>query len=101
MLVHSLPINRRNGLALDVFNTFAATQFGLVYDISNIGCWTQNDNSHGRIFVTFKRGFLTNKSGKTAVCLFSSPFLPLCFLSPLSHHPLPVVPSTGDLMFWQ
>ena len=44
--------------AYDILDTSA----GHVHDITDIHCQTQNGSSYGRVFATFKRGFLTSQT---------------------------------------
>ena len=41
---------------------FSAPPTGRVNDVINTDCWAQNDSTHGRVFVTFKRRFLTSST---------------------------------------
>ena len=60
MLVRSFQMKSRKGLVRDVFDTFA-TRSGLVYDVTDTDCWTQNGSTHDRVAATAKRRFLTNR----------------------------------------
>ena len=45
------------GLVHDVINT-SATHADLVHDVTDADCQAQNGHYHGRVYATFKRGFL-------------------------------------------
>ena len=61
------------------FDTFA-THSDLVHDVTDMDCWEQNGSTHGRVFATFKRQFLSNKqdqkSNEKLLCI-------LFFLNPI------------------
>ena len=72
MFVRSLTMKGRERLARDVFNTMAThggfvrdvtdtTHDGLVHAVTDTYRCAQNGSSHGRVFSTFKRRFLSNK----------------------------------------
>ena len=61
MSVRSLQMKSRKRLARDVLHSFASHS-GLVHDVTNTYCWAQNGSTHGRVFATYKRGFLTNRT---------------------------------------
>ena len=72
LLVHSLPMkSRKKGkkkrkkkkrLSRDVYILLPLSQSSLVHDVTKTDCWAQNGSSHGHIFATFKRRFLTNRN---------------------------------------
>ena len=74
MLLRSLAMKSRKGLARDIFGTFAKhVDMGLVYDVTNTDFWAQNCSTLGRVFAIFKRQFLTQDEKSTqkllSVCM--------------------------------
>ena len=95
MSVRSLQMKSRKRLARDVLHSFASHS-SPVHDVTNIDCWAQNGSTHGRVFETYKRGFLTNrtrnvvKNGCVSFLFKSIPIdkdvMLLLFSSPLNEH---------------
>ena len=57
MLVHSLPMKSRERLVHDVMPYNSAIHAGLVHDVTDTDCMTQNGSAHGPVFATFKLFF--------------------------------------------
>ena len=72
MLVCSIALKSKKGLARDVFDTFA-THTDLAHDVTDTDCWARNDSTHGRCFVDFKHQFFQiislDSTNKTRNCV--------------------------------
>ena len=74
ILVCSLPMRSGKRLAYDVFDT-SINHADLVHDVTDTDCRSQNGTTHGCVFVTFKRQFLTNQTINQLKIFFGVYFL--------------------------
>ena len=51
MLVRSLPMKNRKGVARGLFHII----FFVTHDVTGTHCGAQNDSTHGRVFCDFQR----------------------------------------------
>ena len=78
MLVHSLPVENTKGLAQYVKKDASDTAAGLVHDVTDTDCQSQNGSAHGHVFFDFRMSILSkvdHKSTDCSECIFC--FIPI------------------------